>query len=77
MHKKRFAVMLTFNGLLVGASQALAEGDAIVGKVGAQDWIDRLPVVMVATAFVIAVDSIFVVPALRNLRARRHSARGK
>lgn len=68
MNHKRYTILLTLMLLLVFAGQALAERDTVVGKVSAQDWIDRLPVLIATTIFVIVVDAVFVIPAIRKLR---------
>ncbi len=60
-------------GLLLAAAPALAEGTDVVGKVSVQDWIDRLPVIYAATVFVIVVDAVFVIPAIRRLRTLKRS----
>ncbi|HLV34438.1 MAG TPA: hypothetical protein VKY59_04955 [Spirillospora sp.] len=73
MNRKRYTVLLTIMLLLVFVGQALAERDTVVGKVSAQDWIDRLPVLIATTIFVIVVDAVFVIPAIRKLRTLKRA----
>lgn len=71
MKHLRSTLILTVG--LLSAAPVLAEGTDVVGKVGAQDWIDRLPIIYAASVFVIVVDAVFVIPAIRKLRTLKRS----
>jgi hypothetical protein len=55
--------------LLLTATQVLAEGNSVSGQATLADWLDRLPVIAVATVITLIVDALFIVPALRKLRS--------
>jgi hypothetical protein len=72
-HKRIIQALIVIALLALAAGPSLAQSEAAGIKVGPADWLERLPVVLVATLFVIIVDLFFVIPAWRNRRAQQQS----